>query len=111
MLDFAPTPTSNLISKRLHREAAVAAAVARRQDHGSVRPGRATELAARPWRDGQLRLMREPWGHYTILHTSAGEVSVIGEADAAMLAELLYARMIRAEPVRGVHTSASAGEA
>jgi hypothetical protein len=50
-------------------------------------------------KDGWIRLMREPWGHYAILQDRGGETCLLAEIDVFALAQCVYSRM-RSEAAR-----------
>jgi hypothetical protein len=42
--------------------------------------------------------MREGWGHYSIVHDCGGTLDMVGEADTAFLAELVFAEIFHGRP-------------
>ncbi len=63
----------------------------------AVGHGSACLIAVHPTGGGWLRLMREPWGHHTILLEIGGTVTAVAEADAAILGELVFAQLVLVE--------------
>lgn len=86
-------PSSRSRRSPTGRSAALLAALAAL----APQPEAVSQIAVQPWRGGTLCLMREPWGHHTILHKIGSSVNRVAEADAAILAELLFLRLLRGD--------------
>ena len=57
----------------------------------------AAEICKHRVRKGWIRLMREPWGHHSILLQTGAQTCLLAEADTLILAQSVYTRIRKAE--------------